>query len=482
MTTPTTTLTVPTGWSPGFLPGADLLMMPLPGPDRITPLFTVRHWSTNADLPENTEVHDPRTDSAPESPRFGAPGGPDPARGVPVGMDRWSGGDWFGLRFLRLVPSLTGQPVAETRWLLWSAVDELPEGFDPLKDTPALDATAVCAVGDLPLLEMLLDSMAGAIPADWAPALAAEYPARQSMVKVTRRAGEAARTQAAAGPDDGHAGPRERYSSARTWAGAPMVELRPEALEFLRTHRPDAAWGELQDESARPVVAAGLADAATRHLTGRGGAFASLLQHPEQVSTLTIHSQHGRHRAVELFRAGGLVAAVAHALPVQGVPDEALIGLFPAERAPELVLRAAVLGPSDSRRLEQDTVSRDLLVRRALNPETELPEHLAGDARWQDLWESAWLLWTLETEDRAPDGTTSGDPAPLLMALNAGRHGNQVLTRPAGTDGLGGVAGGTDARQPAAVRLVPAQTSSLVVTLLSRLTGRTSEDPVEHRL
>lgn len=462
MTTPTTTtLPVPTGWTSGFLPGADLLLMPLPGPDRITPVFTVRRWNTNANLPEGAEVHDPRTDSAPESPRFGARGGPDPARGVPVGMDRWSGGDWFGLRFLRLVPSLAGQPAAETRWLLWSAVDGLPEGFDPLKDTPALDATAVCAVGDLPLLEMLLDSMAGAIPTDWAPALAAAYPARQSTVEVTRHAGEAAGTQTTAGPDDGHQGPRERYSTAGAWAGASMLELTPAALEFLRTHRPDAAWGELQDESARAVVEAGLADAVTRHLTGRAAAVAALLQNPEQVSTVTIHSQHGRHRALELFRAGGLVAAVAHALPVRGLPDEALIGLFPAERAAELVLRAAALGPSDSRRLEQDTVSRDLLVRRALNPETELPEYLAGDARWQDLWAPAWLLWTLETEDRTSGEAEDHVSAPLLMALNAGRHGNQVLTQADTEEGSG---------QPASVRLVPVQTSGLLMTLLTRLT------------
>ncbi|REE03707.1 hypothetical protein [Citricoccus muralis] len=473
------TLPVPTGWSPAFLPGADLLLMSLPGPDRTTPVFTVRRWNTNADLPDGSEVHDPRTDSAPETPRFGTRSGPDPARGLPVGMDRWSGGDWFGLRFLRLVPSLAGQPMAETRWLLWSAVAGLPEGFDPLKDTPVLDATAVCAVGDLPPLEMLMDSMAGAIPADWAPALAAGHPSPQTVVRVDRNVRGAGGTaaQTTARPDGGHESPRELYSAAGAWAGASMVELAPTALEFLCMHRPEAAWGELQDESARPVLEAGLADAATRRLTDRSFALATILQHPDQVSTVTIHSQHGRHRTLELFRAGSLVAAVAHALPVRGMPDGALIGLFPAERAPELVLRAAALGPSDSRRLGQDTVSRDLLVRRALNPKTELPEHLAGDARWQDLWESAWLLWTLETEDRAPNGTKDGVPAPLLMALNAGRHGNQVLTRPAGE--AVGAHGDTndEVNQGESVRLVPAQTSSLLVTLLNRLTPQ----PSRHR-
>lgn len=458
----TPTLPVPTGWSPGFLPGADLLMMPLPGRERITPVFSVRRWNTNADLPEGTAVHDPRTDSAPESPRFGVPGGPDPARGVPVGMDRWSGGDWFGLRFLRLVPSVTGQPAVETRWLLWSAVAGLPEGFDPLLSTPVLDATAVCAVADLALLEMLLDSMAGSVPADWAPALAAAHPSPRSAARVDQdlTAPAGAEQSTASGHDAGPDSSRQRFSTAGAWAGAPMTELNPAALAFLRSHRPDTAWGLLQDEAARPVVEAGLADAATRRLTDRAAVAAVILQNPEQVSTLTIHSQHGRHEALELYRAGGLMAAVAHAVPVQGLPDESLLGLFPAERAAELVLRAAALGPSDSRRLSLDTVPRELLVRRALDPTMPVPADLSADPRWQEIWGASWLLWTLQTEDRTADAVESGAAEPLLMALNAGPHGNQVLTRPAAGD----------PNQEATVRLVPAQTSSLLVTLLNRLT------------
>ncbi|MGM7668629.1 hypothetical protein [Microbacterium sp. A93] len=454
----TPTLPVPAGWSPGFLPGADLLMMPLPGQDRISPVFTVRRWNTNADLPEGTDVHDPRTDSSPDSPRFGAPDGPDPARGVPVGMDRWSGGDWFGLRFLRLVPSLTGRPAAETRWLLWSALSGVPEGFDPQTSAPDLDVTAVCGVADLSLLEMPLDSMAGAVPTSWAPALTPGHPSARSVVEVERRT-----------PDDGRAPFPERLTTAGAWQGAPMSELTPAAVEFLRSHRPDAAWGALQDEAARPLMEAGFADAGTRRLTDRATVAATILQNAERVSKLTVTSRHGRHHTLELHSAGGVVVAIAWARPMKGLPDEALLGLFPVERSAELVLRAAALGPSDSRRLTVDTVPRDLLVQRSLMPSTAVPEDLAGDPRWEDLWDAEWLLWGLETETRAATGDSDPEVT-TFIALNAGRHGNQVLTRPAGE--ASGAHGDThdEVGQGPSVRLVPAQTSSLLVTLLNRLT------------
>ncbi|GAA1672223.1 hypothetical protein GCM10010977_17480 [Citricoccus zhacaiensis] len=477
----TPSLPVPTGWSPAFLPGADALMMPLPGPDRTTPVFTVRRWNTNADLPEGSAVHDPRTDSAPESPRFGSRGGPDPARGVPVGMDRWSGGDWFGLRFLRLVPSLAGRPTVETRWLLWSANAGQPEGFDPLRDAPDLDATAVCAVADLALLEMMFDSMAGAIPGEWASALAEGHPSPQSVVRVGRVAADESSAGAAdeSAHDAGRPGSRQRFSTAGAWAGASMLDLAPDALAFLSQHPPGEPWGQLLDDRARPVVEAGLASAATRRLTDRAAVAAAVLQEAEQVSTLTIHSRHGRHRALELHRSRGLVAAVAHALPVPGEPDEVLLGLYPAERSAELVIRAAALGPSDSRRLGVDTVSRELLLRRTLDPDLPLPAELAADPRWQDLWSAPWLLWTLESGGADLTESTAGGE--VLMGLNAARWGNHVLTRSHGA-GDGGSDGDPDGgsrgrlRQPDypdhpgdLVKLVPAQTSGLLITLLERL-------------
>lgn len=468
----TPTLPVPAGWSPAFLPGADLLLMPLPGPDRTTPVFTVRRWNTNADLPAGSEVHDPRTDSTPASPRFGASKGPAPARGVPVGMDRWSGGDWFGLRFQRLVPSLAGRPTVETRWLLWSVLARLPEGFDPLEDAPDLDATALCAVADLPLLEMPLDSMAGAIPAGWVPALDAEHPSPQTVVTVGRSPAGGGSTEEAAesGPDAGHPGSRQRFSTAGAWAGTSMLDLPPTALAFLAEHPPGEPWGRFQDDRARSVVEAGLADAATRRLTDRAAVVAGVLQGAEQVSTLTIHSRHGRHRALELHRSRGLVAAVAHARPVRGEPDELLLGLYPAERSAELVIRSAALGPSDSRRLGIEAVSRDLLLRRTLDPHLPLPPELSVDPRWQELWGEPWLLWTLTTGSAdGVDGADTTSGGEVLMGLNAGRWGNQVLARPQS----GG--GGDDANTSGdMVRLVPAQTSGLLITLLQLLAPQTS--------
>ncbi|NUL46142.1 hypothetical protein F7P69_13200 [Cellulosimicrobium funkei] len=478
----TPTLPVPVGWTPAFLPGADLLLMPLPGPDRTTPVFTVRRWNTNADLTAGAEVHDPRTDSAPESARFGSRTGPDPARGVPVGMDRWSGGDWFGLRFLRLVPSLAGRPLVETRWLLWSATGGQPADFDLMRDAPVLDATAVCAVADLPLLEMILDSMADAIPGGWAPALGSAHPSPQAVVQVGRTAASGAepgspRQTDGPGHDAGRPGPRQRFSTAGAWTGASMLHLSHQALAFLREHPPGNPWGPLQDGRAQHVVEAGLAEAATRRPTDRAAVAAGVLQGAEQVSTLTIHSSHGRHRALELHRSGGLVAAVAHALPVSGEQDEVLLGLYPAERAAELVIRSAALGPSDSRRLGIDAVSRDLLLRRTLDPALPLPAELSGNPRWRELWGQPWLMWTLETVHG--DGTGSTGGREVLTGLSAGRWGNQILTRTPndgdrdGTSGgiaddLAGFPGHPDSSSHV-VRLVPAQTSSLLITLLNRL-------------
>lgn len=274
-------------------------------------------------------------------------------------------------------------------------------------------------------------------------------------------------------PHAGRAPSRERPTTAGAWAGTGMSELAPAAVDLLRTLRVDTAWGADQEEQARAAAEAGFADAGTRRLTDRGAAAATVLQNAQRVSRLTITGRHGRHRSLELHALGDLVVAIGWALPMPGLPDEALLGIFPVERSAELVLRSAALGPSDSRVLSVDTVPRDLLVQRSLVPSTPLPAELADDPRWADLWDGDWLLWALETEDRTRaegvDESIDGpgeheDTAPAvttLIALNAGRHGNQVVTRPA-----------EDADETA-VRLVPAQTSSLLITLLTRLTRLT---------
>lgn len=483
---PVPTLPVPAGWTPAFLPGADLLMMPLAGGDRVTPVFTVRHWDTQTDLPAGHSLHDPRTDSAPGAPRFGAPDGPAPVRGVPVGMDRWSGGAWFGLRFLRTVPSVAGRPVAEVRWLLWSAERGLPADFDEMTTMPSLDVTFLCAVADLVLVEMIADSMAGAVPADWAPALSPGHPSPQSLVGVQYR------------EKDPDATPP--LSEAGVWAGAALLEITPAALETLKTTALTTPTGPVPGgagpspvEAWSSLAAAGLAGGTGPQLTERGVLAAIVLQGARQVSTLTLHSRHGSHRSLELYLYRGIVAVVAHALPVPGLQDEVLLGLHPAERSAEMVLRSAGLGPSDSRRLTVDTVDREVLLRRVLAPDTPspegmpggvsggLPEDLAADPRWREIWAERCLLWTLETRDIHPagegevqgegqgeeDGAARGSGAAAagrtLMALNAGRWGNHVLTRPDGTGGSSTATAG------ARVRLVPASTSGLFITLQQML-------------
>ncbi|MFC7400923.1 hypothetical protein [Citricoccus sp. GCM10030269] len=470
-TTPAQTgLVAPAGWTSGSAPGADMLIMPLSGPDRTSPVFTARRWG---ETPLGGTLHDPRTDSMPTSPRFGAPHGPAPERGLPVSMDRWSGGEWFGLRFLRLAPSMTGQPLAEIRWLLWP-VEAATQPLDLDHDAPALDVTATLAVADLTLMEPVLDSLATDIPAGWSPSLPSDAAGRQETAEIRIE------------PLDSTPPPsgRQRTTSSGAWAGTSLLELTPEALQYLRDPHHDVGGVLPQHRAAQAVVTAGLADASGERLTERAMLAASVLQQPDQVSTLTIHTHHGRHLALELYRVAGLVAAVVHARPVRGLPDAPLFGLYPTERSVELVLRAAALGPSDSRVLEPDTVPNDLLLRRTLEPETALTSDLAESPRWRDLWSEQWLLWRLDTvryaagEHPANDAGTTDPP---LIALNSGSTGNHLILQSRPQDngtGQGGETGpdtGPDTEN--SVRLQPVQTSALLSLLLDRLAGAQPERP-----
>lgn len=428
------TLPVPSGWSAGFLPGADVLMMPLPGGHRTTPSFTVRRWAGEGEQRAHWGIDDPR--------RTPDQAGTD--RGLAVARDRWSGGHWFGLRFLRLVTGPDAKPLAEVRWLLWSITRRASAGFDLMTAEPDLDATAVCAVADLPLLEKLQDSMAASIPADWSPARS-EATAGAGQIRVEAPATE-----------DTVRGP-EAAVQGGAWAGTAMLELPVDGLAALRALTPGQPWSDAEGRLARAVVEAGLGDPSSRTLTERASLAAAVLQDSDEDTTLSVLDSRGAHTVLSLHRSGGVTAAV---VPVSD--HSVLFGLYPAERAAEMVLRGAGLGPSDSRGLEKDLVPLTLLQRRTLDPDTPLPTDLQGDPRWRDLWDEPWALWTLTRRTSLP-GENPGPVQDTLVGLNSGRWGNHLVLQSERSAPAGEVS------EEPLVRLEPVQTSSLFITLLDRL-------------
>lgn len=434
---PPAALPVPTGWSAGFLPGADVLMMPLPGRQRTTPSFTVRRWAGDGEQRTRLGIQDPRQ---------GTGGDLGPGRDWAVGRDRWSGGHWFGLRFLRLVTGPDAKALAETRWLLWSATRRVSAGFDLMTAEPDLDATALCAVADLALLEKTLDSMAAAIPAAWSPARSGTTPGPEQLRVDPSPADGPGCTARHPGEPDG------------PWKGTSLVEVSADAVDALRVLPPGRPWDREKDPWGRAAVGAGLAEASDGTLTERASLAAAVLQESEQEATLSVLDPQGARTVLTLHRTGGLTAAV-----VPASESTALFGVYPAERSAELVLRGACLGPSDSRVLQEDRVSLALLHRRTLDPQAALPAHLQEDPRWPEIWAEPWSLWTLRSTGPSTAGTANDDHG-ALMGLNAGQRGNYLLLR----DG-GGPDGQADDAEQQIIRLMPVQTSSLFITLLTRL-------------
>ncbi|MEV4901920.1 hypothetical protein AB0K08_11320 [Citricoccus sp. NPDC055426] len=430
---------VPSGWMPASLAGADLVALPLNVEGRGNPTFMV---SQRVPGTSPVAAPDPRAGSVLE--------------GLAVGRDRWRGGAWTGLRFLRLSRSRSGRAVAEIRWLLWPAGDPAP---DPEHSDPVLEATATCDLTDLLLLEPVLDGLATDLPRDFTPRLPAGTPTRQESfgLQYEPLGGEGA-SAGTGGPSDAASVPAGGLPDR--WQGTGLVPVASSVVDTLRGTDPNRAWGRLDRETARPVVDAGLADPEGGRLSERAAQAATILQDPEQTSSLTITDAFGSRTVLTLARQGGLVVVL---VPAGGDTAESraagdgvvLLGLYPVERSAEMVVRAAGLEPSGSRQLTPDSVSWESLVRRALDPSLPLPAGLRahggspadGADAWQDLWAGHWTLWTLRTDGHPP-----------LVALSGGPTGNHVVLRPEGEGGDG-------------VRLVPTPTSSLFTALMARCSG-----------
>lgn len=454
-------LPLPAGWVPGFLPGADLLLLPPADPDRSTPNFTVRRWDSGIDLPSGTPTHDPRLDGAPESARFGSHGGPDAQRGVPVSMDRWASGSWFGWRFLRLVPTVSGGALAEVRWLLWPMTEKAPADFDMMRDDPKLDVTASCDVSDLVLMHTTFDALATDIPRGWRPRLVPDHPSAGATATVHRRplsgdvdtTGDGIQSRLC---DDADSDLR-RPTLSGIWAGTSLLPLSRGAVEVLLNHGSKTPPNTEPEGVVLELQRAGLFDRESRTLRAPATAWAKTRNSATMHSRLTAQAANGRRRTLDMRSSQGLAAVIYDESTGDGSTTHA-VGLYPQERLAELLVRAADLGPSDSRRLTHDVVPLELLLRRTIDPKTTLPKPFVSDPRWQELWSEEWLLWRLETTWMASEQSS------VVMGVNAGRWGNHMATRILEDK----TASATDNSDT--VRLVPVQTSSLYVRLLDLLT------------
>lgn len=434
---------------PAYLAGADLVTLPLNVEGRGNPTFMVSGWGAGV---SPVAAPDPRADS--------------PLEGLPVARDRWQGGAWSGLRFLRLSRSRSGRPMAEIRWLLWPA--GAPGPAPTRGDDPALDVTATCDLADLMLFEPIFDGLATGLPRDFTPRMPAEAPTRQARFGLQHEPlGGSRASTGVGGPSAPGDAPAERLPDR--WQGTGLVPVASSVVDALRGTDPARVWGRLGREAARPVIDAGLAAPDGDRLSERSAMAAAILQDPEQASSLSVTDAGGTRTVLTLSRQGGLVVALVPA-PGDGAeaPDhgdgQILLGLYPAERSAEMVVRSAGLGPSDTRRLDPDTISWDHLVRRALDPSLPLPPglrsveygsevpdaadtHRGSTDAWQDLWTGHWTLWSLSTDGHPP-----------LVVLTSGRTGNHVLLRPEGDEAD-------------TVRLVPTPTSSLFSALMQRCSG-----------
>lgn len=434
-------LTVPAGWTSGFLPGADLVTLPLGVPDITNPTFVVRSWAAE---PLGGIRTDPRR----------------PAEGedLVVGQDRWSGGHWFGHRFIRLVRSLAGRPLAEIRWLLWPVT---VTHVDLEHGDPVLDVTATTDVVNLSLLEPLFDGMATDIRAGWSPALPASVQSFRKTYGVRTRpvvedgansSRPWAQSREARDVEAQDAGTGDRHGTGQLpgrWRGTGLIEIPRENVADLSTPAVATSWGLLRGTGPGEGVGAiqtmdsRLKDASGTRLTDRAREAGRILADPHLSSELTVLDASGRRSVLHLRQRDGLAVAV-----VPHREDTVLFGLFPAERSAELVLRAAGLGPTDSRALTPEPVHRDLLFRRLTVPSTPIPQELTTSAGWARWWSEDLSLWTLTTTDRPP-----------LMAVSAGRRDLQMIFGPEGE-------GDADHRE--SVRLAPVQTSRLLSILLTR--------------
>lgn len=412
-------LILPAGWMPTSAPGVDIALMPLTGPQQTSPTFTVHRWG---DTPFGVLPEDPRQFSLPDVPGHGSLKvleADNADRGFAVDGDRWVGEHWFGWRFLRLASTATGWPKAEIRWLMWP-VDE--PRVDMLHGDPHLDVTASCAVGDLPLLEVPFEAMASSLPADWTPARPAEDGRQHQEIQINVVPAEESEAGQPGGTD------ALSVDGSAEWSGMALFRVSARDLK-------DA----LDDQMA-----------GMRALGRNSAVSLDILRRPEASSQLTIRDRRGSRVALTLYRSGGVVVAVVEGAAEH--PDEVRVGMYPAARSAEVVMRAVGIGPCDARALMPDTVDLETMLGRAVDPTAELPVELGSDEQWRAVWTEPWALWSLATTMADPAKT---DPTELMM-LTMGRWGHQRLLRSSETG---------------RVRLQPTQSSSLAVDLLRRLGG-----------